>query len=259
MRYLVSVLLVCSLSVATADEADSAEDWGEATTAFDAPQQQDRYADPWEDFNRKMFTFNEKVDKYAAKPVAKGYRKITPGWFNDTVTRFFENMRDLRSSLNYMLQWRWDRAGHDLGRFTINSTLGVAGLFDVASSTNLQKHTTDLGMTFARWGAGEGPYLMLPVLGPSTVRDASALLPQRYMQAYHYVEHDITRWSMTALYGLDKRADLLDLERSLVGDRYTFIRNAYLQQRRFMSGEGDAEQSWVPDEAASDFDDDDGW
>jgi len=156
------------------------EDWGEASTAFDAPQSSEvKDDDPWEDINRKIFAFNETLDKYALKPAAKGYRKATPGWFDDTVTRFFENLRDFRSGLNSVLQWRWGHAGHNFGRFTVNSTLGIGGLFDVASKVDLDKHNTDLGLTFARWGIPEGNYLVLPFWGPSTVRDAAAIIFQQ--------------------------------------------------------------------------------
>ncbi len=255
VRYLLLTILLSISCTVMAEE----EDWGDASTAFDAPQSsQAKDDDPWEDINRKIFAFNEALDKYALKPAAKGYRKATPGWFDDTVTRFFENLRDFRSSLNSVLQWRWGHAGHNFGCFAVNSTLGIAGLFDVASKVDLEKHNTDLGLTFARWGIPEGNYLVLPFWGPSTVRDAAAIFPEDYMRPRHYIQHDLTRYSVTALYVVDLRADLLDLERNIVGDRYTFLRNAYLQRRRFESG--DAPSLRFPDIEQRDSElEDEGW
>ncbi len=218
MRSLVCLILLLASAVALAQKT---------------PEQQD----PWEGLNRRVFGFNEFVDKYALKPVAKGYRKITPRFLDDGITRLFENIRDLRSSINNVLQWEWYNAGHNFGRFTVNTTLGVGGFFDVASDIKLKKLPDDLGSTFAVWGVPQGPYLVVPFLGPSTVRDAAALWPEDYLRAYHYIEHDLTRYSVIAVYAIDTRADLLDLENAIVGDRYTFIRDYYIQSRRMAAGE----------------------
>lgn len=213
----------------------------------------DSGADPWEGFNRRIFAFNEKFDRYVFKPTAKGYRKVTPDWLDDTITRFFENLRDLRSGLNNILQWEWANAGHNFGRFGVNTTLGVAGLFDVASDMNLRKVEDDLSATLGAWGVPQGPYLVLPFLGPSTARDAATIWPEEYMTPRHYIEHDVTRWSVTALYAVDMRADLLDLEKLVVGDRYTFLREAWLQHRRQISGQPPPEDDFGSD--YEDFDD----
>lgn len=221
--------------------------------------------DRWEGFNRRVFAFNEFVDRYALKPAARGYRWVTPSWLDNTVTRFFENTRDLRSGLNNVLQWEWYYAGQNFGRFTVNTTLGVAGIFDVATGMKLRKYPDDLGSTFAVWGVGEGPYLMLPFLGPSMGRDALALWPEDYMRLRHYIDHDLTRYSVTALYVIDVRADLLDLENSIVGDRYSFIRDYYFQSRRLQAGEAPPVDDFGADADAGGWDDapseggDDGW
>ena len=187
VRYLLLSLL---LSLPFAVQAE--EDWGDASTAFDSPDGKPKYEDPWEDINRKIFAFNEALDKYGLKPVAKGYDKVTPQWMNDTITRFYENLRDFRSGLNSVLQWRWGHVGQNWGRFAVNTTLGIGGLFDVASKVELEKRNTDLGLTFARWGVPEGPFMMLPFFGPSTGRDAAAILPEDYMRLRHYIPHDLT-------------------------------------------------------------------
>ncbi|WP_417213888.1 VacJ family lipoprotein [Alcanivorax sp.] len=257
VRYLLLSLL---LSLPFAVQAE--EDWGDASTAFDSPDGKPKYEDPWEDINRKIFAFNEALDKYGLKPVAKGYDKVTPQWMNDTITRFYENLRDFRSGLNSVLQWRWGHVGQNWGRFAVNTTLGIGGLFDVASKVELEKRNTDLGLTFARWGVPEGPFMMLPFFGPSTGRDAAAILPEDYMRLRHYIPHDLTRHSFTAVYVVDLRADLLDLERNIVGDRYTFLRNAYLQRRRFESGDRPSLRFPEIEARDSELDDeyeDDGW
>lgn len=218
---------------ATVSETSADEDWGAATTAFDEPGKAVGFQeyDPWEGFNRKVFAFNETIDRYALKPAAKSYRWLTPQWLDDTVTRFFQNLHDFTSGLNYILQWRWGNAFDSFGRFSFNSTVGVAGLFDVASKLNIPKHGTSLDRTLGHWGVHTGPYLMLPILGPSTVRGASTVYPAAYMWPVTYIEDDLARYGVAALYGVDLRADYLDLEKNIIGDRYTFLRNAYLQQR----------------------------
>lgn len=210
--------------------------------------------DPWEKMNRRVFAFNEVVDKYALKPAARGYRAITPGWLDDSVTRVFENLSDVRSGLNNILQWEWRHAGSNFSRVLVNSTLGVAGIFDVATRVNINKYPDDLGSTFAVWGMGEGPFIVLPFLGPSTVRDTLALWPEDYMRPRHYIEHDLTRYSVTAVYVVDLRADLLDLEKNIVGDRYSFIRDFYLQSRRLRAGEAPP-----PDDFGSEAYEEEGW
>ena len=214
--------------------------------------------DPWEGFNRKMFGFNEFVDRYALKPAAKSYRWMTPQWLDDTVTRFFANLRDIGDSINYALQWRWGEAGHNMGRFALNSTVGLAGLFDVASDTGLRNSDTGLDVTLGRWGVPSGPYLVLPILGPSTVRDAGTLYPSAYLWPPTYIEDDLARYGVAALYGVDLRADLLELEKNIVGDRYTFIRNFYLQRRMIQIEGADAATPALPDEDPA-MGSEDGW
>ena len=209
--------------------------------------------DPWEGLNRKVFVFNDTLDRYALKPVAKGYRKVTPGWLDQTVTRFFGNIDDFTSALNSVFQWRWGEATESLGRFTVNSTLGVAGLFDVASRIELSKQDEDFGLTLARWGVDMGPYVVVPFLGPATVRSAAGRVPDYYLDPLTYLEDQALDNSLTVLSIVDTRADLLDLERTIVGDRYTFIRSTYLQRRRQKAGEApqrdDFGEGFEPDDS----------
>lgn len=228
---------------------------------FAAPVHGRDIEDPWYGFNRKVFAFNEGFDRYLFKPVARGYKKVTPRVIDNSITRFFANIADLRSSVHGVLQWEPGNAGNNIGRFLVNSTVGVAGLFDAASDLGLRKTNEDMGLTFARWGIGEGPYVVLPFLGPSTVRDGIGMIPDDWLRARHYIGHDLTRHSVTAIYVLDLRADLLEVERAISGDRYLFIRDFYLQSRRLAAGEAPPEDDFGSDLPADDWGDggDDGW
>ena len=237
---------------------DWEEDWGEASTPFDAAPGDEDDGDPWEGFNRRVFAFNEGVDRYAAKPLAQGYDKVTPSWTRRSVSHFFSNLKDFRSGISNVLQWQWGKAGHSFGRFTVNSTLGVAGFFDVASQISLERHHTDLGRTLLYWGVPDGPYLMLPFLGPSTVLDTATFYPERLIAPLHDYPDTATRYGISAFYALDVRAGLLGFERAIVGDRYTFIRNAYLQQRR-ISDDGDWDGFDALESEFDGYEDDDGW
>ncbi|WP_110668550.1 VacJ family lipoprotein [Salinicola halophilus] len=201
---------------------------GCASTGQDANPQ-----DPWEGFNRGVYQFNDTLDRYALKPVAQGYDAVTPEPVQDGVGNFFSNLGEIRTAFNSVLQWEWANAGVSSGRFLINSTLGVAGLLDPASRMGLEENHEDFGQTLGVWGIDSGPYLVLPILGPSTVRDASGLPVDAYTYPVTYVEDDAWRFGLTFLRFVDLRADLLDQENLIQGDRYSFIRDAYLQRRQF--------------------------
>lgn len=215
--------------------------------------------DPWEGFNRKVFAFNDTLDRYAARPAARTWRKVTPDWFDESVTRVFENIKDLSSAVNSTLQWEWPQAGQSFGRFTVNSTLGVAGLFDVASRIKLRKSEQDFGLTLAHWGVASGPYLVMPFTGPGTVRSHAGRVPDYWFWAPNYIDDELTSYGVSAVYLVDMRAGLLDLEKAIVGDRYTFMRDVWLQNRFQKTGEAPP-----GDDFGDGFDDDfgdgdDGW
>lgn len=212
--------------------------------------------DPWEGFNRKVFAFNDVLDRYALKPVAQGYRFITPDPVETGVGNFFSNLGEIRTTLNSLLQGKGTNAGVATGRFLINTTVGIGGLFDVASRMEITGREEDFGQTLGAWGLGEGAYLVLPLLGPSTVRDTAGLPADMVTYPTTYVEDDAVRLSLTALRVIDTRAGLLDQEALISGDRYSFIRDAYLQQRRFEVNDGQlGEDPFASDEF--DFDDTD--
>src|SRR5690554_898463 len=201
---------------------------------------EDRHPDdPWEGFNRSVFTFNDTLDRAVLKPVARGYRWATPQPVQTGVGNFFSNLGEIRTTLNSLLQGKPGNAGRSTSRFLINSTVGIAGLWDVATPMGVSAEREDFGQTLGVWGVSEGPYLVLPLLGPSTVRDTGGLPLDMVTYPVYYVENDKVRYGLTALRIVDVRAGLLDQEELIQGDRYTFIRDAYLQRRRFEVSDGE--------------------
>ncbi|MGE5794835.1 MAG: VacJ family lipoprotein [Bacteroidota bacterium] len=205
--------------------------------------------DPWEGLNRATYEFNDGFDKVLLKPVAEGYRFVLPTPARTAVTNFFANLKDPWIALNQLMQGKPRLAIDDLGRFVWNSTFGLLGLIDVASDMGLPKHNEDFGQTLAVWGADFGPYLVLPILGPSSVRDGVGLIPDAYaylpwqIPKWADFEHRVTwQWSLTGLDLVQTRANLLDasdlLEEAAL-DRYAFLRNAYFQRRRHLIYDGD--------------------
>jgi len=204
--------------------------------------------DPLEPFNRAMFSFNENVDSAVIKPVAKAYVAVTPTPVRTWVSNFFGNLQDPWIAFNNLLQGKPVDAITDFMRFVFNSTLGIGGLLDIASEAGLPKHDEDFGQTLGVWGVKEGPFMVLPLLGPRTLRDAAAL-PLDSMAESPWtlppgnpVVHDAgVRYGLSGLKLIDGRARLLGLERTLdegTLDKYRYARDFYLQQRRFKVNDG---------------------
>jgi phospholipid-binding lipoprotein MlaA len=205
--------------------------------------------DPWEGLNRATFEFNDGLDRALVKPVAEGYRFVMPEPVRIAVINFFANLKDPWIAVNQLLQGKPRLAVDDLGRFVWNSTFGLLGLIDVASDMGLTKHNEDFGQTLAVWGVDFGPYVVLPILGPSSVRDGLGLIPDAYaylpwqIPKWADFNHRVTwQWSLTGLDLVQTRANLLDatdfLEEAAL-DRYAFVRNAYFQRRRNLIYDGD--------------------
>ncbi|CAG9271952.1 MlaA family lipoprotein [Paraburkholderia unamae] len=206
--------------------------------------------DPWEGFNRTVYTFNDKVDQYALKPVAQGYVKVTPQPVRDSVTNFFANIGDVYNAANNFLQLKIADGVSDIMRIVINTVFGVGGLFDVATLAKLPKHNQDFGLTLGHYGVPAGPYLVLPLFGPSTVRDGVALVPNYFINPLTYVDPAALSWGLYGLNVVSTRANLLGASDLLEGaaiDRYSFIRNAYLQRRHYLLSDGHASDSNLPD------------
>lgn len=200
--------------------------------------------DPWEGFNRAMFSFNDTLDTYALKPVAQGYQAVTPQFLEDGVHNVFGNIGDVGNLANNLLQGKFHDAGVDTGRLLFNTTFGLLGFFDVAKHMGLQKNDEDFGQTLGAWGLESGPYLVIPFLGPSSVRDATGRVPDSFLAPYPYMEHVPTRNVTRGVDVVDTRASLLQAERLVSGDKYIFIRNAYLQSREFKVKDGEVEDDF---------------
>jgi phospholipid-binding lipoprotein MlaA len=200
--------------------------------------------DPWESFNRPIFVFNEKLDTYALKPLAQGYSTVTPDPVEDGISNMFSNVGEVKNLVNSLLQGRFEEAGVSTARFMFNSTFGLLGFFDVATSMDLQHSQSDFGITLGTWGVDSGPYLMLPLLGPSTVRDGLAKFPDSNLEPYGHIDDVPARNSLRALDIVQTRAGLLSTEKLIVGDRYVFIRNAFLQNREFKIQGGEVEDDF---------------
>ena len=208
-------------------------------------------ADPWERYNRHMFEFNDTVDRSVVKPVAEGYEKYVPNPVRECVGNVFANLRDVPAGVNNILQGKPIDGLSDFARVAINTTFGLLGCFDVASFGEgaLPKHNEDFGQTLGRWGLGSGPYFVIPLLGPSSVRDAVGRLPDSWLDPQLALPTSETRIGLYTLNVLDTRAGLLPAERTFTGvalDRYQFIRDAYLQRRRSLVFDGNPPEDKLP-------------
>jgi phospholipid-binding lipoprotein MlaA len=190
--------------------------------------------DPFEPVNRVVFNFNDGVDRYVAVPVAKGYQKVTPQPLRTAVSNFFSNLGDLTNAANALLQLKFTDATEDIMRFAFNSVFGLGGLLDWATPAGLPKHHQDFGLTLGHWGIPSGPYLVLPLFGPSTVRDSMGLIVDVKFNPLNYMEPAV-RNPLYLLQFVSVRSDLLgatDLLQQAALDKYSFVRDAYTQQRR---------------------------
>jgi phospholipid-binding lipoprotein MlaA len=197
--------------------------------------------DPWEGMNRGIYRFNDQLDTYVAQPVAKGYRNVVPGELRDRVRNFFGNIGDVFIGANNFLQGKFDEGFSDWVRVAFNSTFGLLGIHDIATDMGYEKHDEDFGQTFGRWGAGPGPYLVLPGLGPSTVRDGTGKVLDFYTDPLNETEPFEARWGLVALRLVQTRTDLLEASRILEEaalDKYVFTRDAFLQRRRNLVYDG---------------------
>lgn len=191
--------------------------------------------DPYENVNRKVYNFNDTLDKNIMEPVAKKYADYTPDPVRNSVTNFFQNTGSLNTIANDLLQGKFKQTAQDSGRFIVNSTVGIGGLFDPATSMGLKQHNEDLGQTFGTWGANEGAYLMLPLMGPSSVRDVTSPVMDVLLNPLTYIATVVTL-PAGVVSTINTRANLLDATRirdQAALDPYTFVREAWRQQRTY--------------------------
>ena len=210
--------------------------------------------DPWEPYNRSMYKFNDAVDKAVLKPVAQGYGTAMPEFGKTMVTNFFSNLDDILVTINDVLQFKFSQAASDGTRVLFNSTFGLLGFFNVASG--LEKHNEDFGQTLGYWGMGPGPYVVLPFFGPRTVRDSFGLAVDSFASPVRLISSVPIRNELYVTRTVDTRTGLLDNEKVLdeaAMDRYSFIRDGYLQQRRSLIYDGNPPREKFNDEEDSDI------
>ena len=197
--------------------------------------------DPFEDLNRDIFVFNEKLDEKILKPTALVYRKVTPQFARTGVTNFFNNLEEIDTTINQVLQGEIKYAFNDAGRFVINTTIGLFGLIDVASKMGLERHQEDFGQTLGVWGISSGPYIMLPFLGPSNPRDLLSRPISSFLSGTFAMEDNDVKFTLVGIDALETRERLLDAETLIIGDKYMFVKDAYVQSREYEINNGSTE------------------
>ena len=207
-----------------------------------APQ---NIVDPWESFNRRIFNFNETLDCYLIKPAARIYVRMVPNPVERGIGRFFNNLGETTTFANQLLQAKWMPASQTSGRFLINSTVGLLGFIDVATRMGLPQYDEDFGQTLGYWGLSSGPYLVLPIIGPSSVRDAAGLLPQYFVTDPTVHAGEAERYDLYAISVTQSRAKLLSVDSATTGDKYTFIRDVYFQRRAFFIKDGQVQDEFL--------------
>jgi phospholipid-binding lipoprotein MlaA len=190
--------------------------------------------DPWEGFNRGVYTFNETIDNVLFDPIGKVYDFITPDFLDSGVTNFFSNIAQIPVIANDLLQFKFDQAVNDTVRLFLNSTVGLFGFFDVLSDADLPSSKADFGQTLAHWGVDSGPYLVMPFFGPGTVRHAAGYVVDGALNPLVYIDNDLTKAGLISLAFVDVKSDLLsavDLLEEAAVDKYEFTKNAYFEKR----------------------------
>ncbi len=226
-RALVYVFIMLSLGCASTPPSDTEEQVANANV------------DKFESFNRTMFKFNDVMDRWLLKPVAKGYSKVLPGPVKTGVGNFFSNLGEVSNIINDGLQWKWKQASNDSGRLLLNSTFGLLGVFDVASKAGLEKNDGEnFGQTLSAWGVPRGSYVVLPFLGPNTVRGSFSIPVDWATSPIQYLESTNARIGANAVDFVHTRYELLDAEDLISGDRYLFVREAYLQRLEYLEQDG---------------------
>ncbi len=194
--------------------------------------------DPWEPLNRRIFAFNETLDKHLLLPAARGYQFVMPDPAEQGVSNFIANIYEFNSIFNSLLQGRPGNAAKSAGRFLVNTTMGLAGFIDVATPMGIEHNPADFGQTLYTWGVDSGPYVMLPVFGPRTARSATGYFVDTYTSLPSFAVDREWAYLFWTVEAIDLRAQLIKADDIVSGDRYIFLRNAYLQRREyFLTGE----------------------
>jgi len=210
--------------------------------------------DPWESWNRGVYRVNDTVDRAVVKPVARTYVRVVPAPARTGVSNFFANLRTTTVMVNDALQGKFGAAGNDLARLLVNTTVGIGGLLDPATQMGLAKNDEDFGQTLGHWGVHPGPFVEIPILGPSDTRDGSGRVVDIFTGPTHYISNNWVSYGLYGLSALDARAGLLSLDETLqkVFDPYAFIRDAYLQRRAYLVSDGKVSDEVLVDPGADD-------
>lgn len=248
--------LVVPLIVLLGSATSACSTLGSATESHEAAAMDEETWDPFEPFNRAMFSFNEKFDQWLLKPVARGYDRIVPDVVKLGVGNFFSNLLQPRVAVNDLLQGKFAQSGRDTGRFLVNSTVGILGFVDVAESVGLEPREEDWGQTFAVWGMRDGPYFVWPIIGPRYARDTLGFGFDWLSNPVTYVEPPAASWGLWSVNIVDTRARFLPsdrvIEQAAGDDKYIFIREAYRQRRRNLIYDGNPPKpSFFEDEPES--------
>mgnify|MGYP003324390132 FL=1 len=222
---------------------------------FSLPVFSEEISDPFEDLNRDIFIFNEKLDEKLLKPAAIAYRKVVPQFARSGVTNFFNNLEEIDTTINQVLQGEIKYAFNDAGRFVINTTIGLFGLIDVASKMGLERHEEDFGQTLGVWGFDSGPYIMIPFLGPSNPRDLLSRPISSFLSGTFAMEDDDVKITLVGIDALETRERLLDAETLIIGDKYIFVKDAYVQSREYEINNGSTEDDEFLDDMEDIFGD----
>ena len=222
---------------------------------FSLPVFSEEISDPFEDLNRDIFIFNEKLDEKLLKPAAIAYRKVIPQFARSGVTNFFNNLEEIDTTINQVLQGEIKYAFNDAGRFVINTTIGLFGLIDVASKMGLERHEEDFGQTLGVWGFDSGPYIMIPFLGPSNPRDLLSRPISSFLSGTFAMEDDDVKITLVGIDALETRERLLDAETLIIGDKYIFVKDAYVQSREYEINNGSTEDDEFLDDMEDIFGD----
>jgi phospholipid-binding lipoprotein MlaA len=234
MKLLTVLIFGLALSMSVAAEEDEEEEFKDI--------------DPWVGVNRGTQKFNDFFDRILIRPIAVGYRKVMPRFARNGVNNVFSNLEDIGDAINNVLQGKVKDGSSDIVRFVVNTTVGIGGLFDPASRIGLVDHDEDFGQTFGKWGVPNGPYFVIPALGPSSVRDGLGRLLDGAVNPLRYVYPVRRRNTLYAFRGIVYRADLLVVDDVVFGDKYIFYRDAYFQRREYLVNDGE-----VADPFADDF------
>ena len=204
-------------------------------------------SDPFESTNRIVFEISDDLDTMIIRPVAEIYRDVTPRFIKNSITNFFYNLSEVDTIINQLLQGKIVLAGQDSLRFLINSTIGIVGFVDVATRVGFERHDEDFGQTLGYWGVPAGPYVFLPVIGPSTIRDSFSKPTSWFLSGNLSVSDEEAKIFINLLDAVETRERLLVAEKLIVGDKYEFVKSVYLQTRNDLVFDGEVEDEFLTD------------